>query len=1287
MILANINLGTGPGTGDGDPLRSAFNTINENFSAIESNVNSLSNSVTSVAGRTGNIVLTTQDIVGIGAYANTAYMTTLVTDQVNALSFASNSSVDNKIAANISAVIGTAPTALNTLGKIAAALGNDSAYSSNVTVSINSLIANAGAQSTAITEIENDVALLTAGAAFQSTRTGDLIANAGIQAGQISNVAANLSLLQSTLTANAATQAEQISNITSVIIPQVDANVSNLQSNLTVLTSEVGTLSGDISYLIDTTNGLTANVNILTANAGAQANAISSLQSEIDAINSQDSNLANLIIAAEGNIVIANTAMKGYVDSQVSTLINGAPGTLDTLNEIAAALGNDANLSVTLTNLISNVQSNVVTVQNNVNGVQANVTAANAAIVEANTLMKGYVDNQVSTLTANAATQAEQIANLVSNLSTVESTLTANAAVQAVQISNLAANLSTVDSNLTANAAIITILQGNIGTLIANAGAQSVAIESLVSNAGVQHNSIEALIGNVSIAQANIVTINSNIANLEANAAAQQTLIDGLGSVDLVAFSANITELQSAVGVHTGQIFDLQGNAATQAGQIAVLTANAATQAGQIAALGNTAAIQSNISTLQSTVASQGNSITAISANVSILQANVTALALGNVQMKAYVDSKITANISALIGGAPSTLDTLNELATALGNDANLSVTITNTIANVNANISTLFANAGIQAGNISVLQSAVGSLTGNAVTQQGNIALLEDNYTNLENTVSSQQLEIINITTGNKQFANLIPSANVTYSLGSPTAQWKELWVSGDTIYIGGVPLSIDEGNLQINNVPLSQTIVYSEIQNAPVDISDFADSGNLLVTPTENVFGVSALSRQIADITWSDGLYAVNLGGNSGDPSDPLDKITIRINTQSGSYVIVNTTQSLETYTDYAVGNYTILGTDLGGVSPANDLIINIPALSGTDVLAQSNETPILGPTPTKASFRFIPTSIDIQFEMVDGGLGWPETTIEGFSVSFNPQDFTGDFVIEVTSTGINGEILTFDVVTNTLSYTGSYSPTELVVVSGTPNTNNFFNNVFAQGDTVNLNYSPKQDSVLEVIYSWAVLNPATFNPNIFTQSETLELTSDNWELSGNVLIVPFDPVLQEQGNASFGSIVITERNNNGLNLNADIGPFTAGYTITDGGSSLSGFNGIAPVYNLLLNLSNNATELQIVSKGEQWMPGSSITITNVGSGEVIGDLDGLEDITLVITPIADTVGVRPVVAAVEGGNVAFNDVIIGGNLTVANDIDFIMANYQHWTSNVSTISAALNQLAERIWNIENP
>ena len=47
---------------------------------------------------------------------------------------------------------------------------------------------------------------------------------------------------------------------------------------------------------------------------------------------------------------------------------------------------------------------------------------------------------------------------------------------------------------------------------------------------------------------------------------------------------------------------------------------------------------------------------------------------------------------------------------------------------------------------------------------------------------------------------SNIIPSANLVYSLGNATNQWKDLWVSGNTIYIGSVPLTIDNGTLQVD-------------------------------------------------------------------------------------------------------------------------------------------------------------------------------------------------------------------------------------------------------------------------------------------------------------------------------------------------------------------------------------------------------------------------------------------------------------------------------------------------------
>ena len=49
---------------------------------------------------------------------------------------------------------------------------------------------------------------------------------------------------------------------------------------------------------------------------------------------------------------IDGLATTNYVDSKVAGIVNSAPETLDTLNELATALGNDANFATTVSNQI-----------------------------------------------------------------------------------------------------------------------------------------------------------------------------------------------------------------------------------------------------------------------------------------------------------------------------------------------------------------------------------------------------------------------------------------------------------------------------------------------------------------------------------------------------------------------------------------------------------------------------------------------------------------------------------------------------------------------------------------------------------------------------------------------------------------------------------------------------------------------------------------------------------------------------------------------------------------------
>jgi hypothetical protein len=54
----------------------------------------------------------------------------------------------------------------------------------------------------------------------------------------------------------------------------------------------------------------------------------------------------------------------------------------------------------------------------------------------------------------------------------------------------------------------------------------------------------------------------------------------------------------------------------------------------------------------------------------------------------------------------------------------------------------------------------------------------------------------------------DILPSADLTYDLGSTSSQWRSLYVGTSTIYIGGTALSINNGNLTINGNPIETTL-----------------------------------------------------------------------------------------------------------------------------------------------------------------------------------------------------------------------------------------------------------------------------------------------------------------------------------------------------------------------------------------------------------------------------------------------------------------------------------------------
>jgi len=78
----------------------------------------------------------------------------------------------------------------------------------------------------------------------------------------------------------------------------------------------------------------------------------------------------------------------------------------------------------------------------------------------------------------------------------------------------------------------------------------------------------------------------------------------------------------------------------------------------------------------------------------------------------------------------------------------------------------------------------------------------------------------------------DIVPQTANGGDLGSIARPWKSLYVSNNTVFLGGVPLSLEPGTneLRVNNIPVSQSITYTDIPNAPTDVSDLTDTDGLL-------------------------------------------------------------------------------------------------------------------------------------------------------------------------------------------------------------------------------------------------------------------------------------------------------------------------------------------------------------------------------------------------------------------------------------------------------------------------
>ncbi len=128
----------------------------------------------------------------------------------------------------------------------------------------------------------------------------------------------------------------------------------------TASTGAFTTISASTSITGDLTGNVTGNLTgnsagihtgavtgALTGNVTAATGTSSFLNVTINGSLDMSATSAATVTGLSTPVLDSDAATKAYVDDEVSALVDSAPGTLDTLNELAAALGDDANYATT----------------------------------------------------------------------------------------------------------------------------------------------------------------------------------------------------------------------------------------------------------------------------------------------------------------------------------------------------------------------------------------------------------------------------------------------------------------------------------------------------------------------------------------------------------------------------------------------------------------------------------------------------------------------------------------------------------------------------------------------------------------------------------------------------------------------------------------------------------------------------------------------------------------------------------------------------------------------------
>ena len=453
----------------------------------------------------------------------------------------------------------------------------------------------------------------------------------------------------------------------------------------------------------------------------------------------------NQIINLGAPTADTHAATKKYVDDILDDTVNGAPAALDTLNELANALGDDANYAAGVTTAlaakatIAYVDQQVAQAVINANGSSSSTTdaldirttalesqqalnisgiATNSAAAVINAA--GIATNAAAIVTAQAAAEATAAADATTKADAAQAAAEATAAADATTKADQAetdanAYTDSQDALLIGDATVTGTLTNTVADRIASAKSAAIATSNLYTDGretaittAYQTYADQAETDAIATAQADAINrANSAEAAAEATAATDATTKVATGVATAAIDASNkadqaLLDAKSYTDTAVSNLIDAAPGALDTLNELAAALGDDADFATTINSAVSSAETSSNLYTdtreTAITTAYESYADTAEADAISTAAADATTKAdQAESAAKAYTDGRETAittayesyadtAVSNLIDAAPGALDTLNELAAAIGDDANYAASVTTAIATAEQN-------------------------------------------------------------------------------------------------------------------------------------------------------------------------------------------------------------------------------------------------------------------------------------------------------------------------------------------------------------------------------------------------------------------------------------------------------------------------------------------------------------------------------------------------------------------------------------------------------------------------